>query len=657
MALGVLAFACALLFNGPGKNFILLVPIIGFVLLWAFVLLFKALGRQKITFYKSPYVALLVFWLVWMLASVTWSVWFEISWVYAFTIGMVPIGFLIIAHERESEFDWTRFWHFLLLGGLCAGGWAIVEYLFTQQRSHGPFMDFNSFGALMNAFFFPLVFRYFEHASGKTARLWKKAAYGFSLAVIAAALFTTYSRGAIAVWIVLLIVSLILIRARYRNFWRHAATVLAISLVAFAAVKLYPSHAINRTIGLANDPSTQSRLLMWHSMLDIYATHPVLGTGLGTFKREYRAFRNPAEDDSSGDLGHNDYIQFLQEGGPVQLACFLLTGLGVLVMGAHVFRASGRDDPDAGDKRESLGLVIGLVALWGQGLVNFIFYILPIAILAGFYLGQIYRHSRTAGSVTLRLPVSRFTAAFALGVVWTLVVGSFAVDGLAAMVIMGQSNLAFAQQIRNNPRRLYHFAEVVAALRPHNTVPLQVIAGSDLSAALANRHSGMGIFAAGEALDTMERIMRLDPVDSIAHLGLARLLIAYPELRNKLPNAIPGNPNTLIKIAIRHDPVWTPPYALLAKRYETEGKDAKAFDLLTHQAPLWLRIPAPELRARTKLMKSALALAVELKKNRDIAPLAQIVSELQRDVLPSAKDIRILTGRDITLGHQAGKLF
>jgi O-antigen ligase len=93
---------------------------------------------------------------------------------------------------------------------------------------------------------------------------------------------------------------------------------LALILCLFGGVVFFGGEsALNRFVGTvnSNDPTT-GRAHFWSVTLDIIASHPIIGTGLGSFGAAFPRF-----DTRNGlmrlEQAHNDYLQVLSDAGIV----------------------------------------------------------------------------------------------------------------------------------------------------------------------------------------------------------------------------------------------------------------------------------------------------------------------------------------------------
>lgn len=626
------AYAISLLFLGPGNNLALLFPITALLFIAGGYLVWRDLREQRVTLPVKGMPLLMALYLVWLLASPWWSTWFQVSWYNALTLASLPIVFLVWVYQPDPEGLWRRLWPLLLLTTALVGIWGLGQYAFTQHRSNGPFLDYNSFGAVFVLFLLPALFRYLTLSQAPRGRFWQLRALEAFIVIAAGALFATYSRGAVGTFLIVLVPAVLLARRHYRRFAVPLLIFVVLVGATFAAVKTYPSKPIDRNLDLEKDPSFQSRLMMWRSAWNIYKTHPLLGTGLGTFKLYYHSYRNPHETESSGDLAHDDYIEFLQEGGPIQLGFLLATGLCVLLVGWRLYRRiptrhDPRAPPGGNDHHpaEAFGLLLGLVAIFGQTVVNFIFYIMPLSIIAGLWLARAYRLTREPPLETFAIPVRPPVSGLALWVILGLPLVGLGLDGASAMVLSGQSGLNVVRHIDRNGLSQYKFAVAISALRPDSIIPWTSLAEMDQAMAAKAKRPAQRRKLVRQARDDYLHLLRIVRVNPFALHGLATLIERYPAARKGLPKRYHRPPERLLVEAIKQDPQYVKAYMSLARELEKKGDENDALAVLAGYFNTWLYVPGSTRAANLRLLHQALALAQRLHRDQAVDAIASTI--------------------------------
>ncbi len=144
--------------------------------------------------------------------------------------------------------------------------------------------------------------------------------------VLLLSIIATYSRtsqlivaGAFVVWALIAAVR----RLAWRRLIVHVGVALAACVVALAASAVNQA-AASKGLEFGGGVSVRQELI--RAALAMLAQHP-LGIGVFCFPLLYPSFRSTLEQDTAGLFVHNDYVQFLVEGG-VPLLLFLLLFVG-----------------------------------------------------------------------------------------------------------------------------------------------------------------------------------------------------------------------------------------------------------------------------------------------------------------------------------------
>jgi len=446
-------------------------------------------------------------WLLWFGATLFWSGVPYSSWFYFWVLGSLPLGFLIWATMPDAVQE--RAWSYLWLG-IVASAWVLSGMALWQThigmvegegafalRTVGPLLDTNSFAAWLNLIFFPVLIAYFIRDAKRSVRFlsfaWEPVSfiYLLTITIILLAFFSTYSRGGFLAWICAMPFAIIGLR-KVHAFIQRFIVVFTLALVSFVGFSFLHDFSMFPHLSpeyIASNLSTVARGLMWLATWHIFLSHSWLGTGLGSYFLYYPAYRLPGELASAGTYAHNDYIEYLAEGGLVNLG-FLLAFAGSLMYALYklLFKAGKSLNLPEGRRLEALGLVLGVFAITGHAVGNFIFYNLPLSILAGLFLARAWRiygyHGETA-PILPRIGVHHGAIAQAVMVVAVVVASwNLLVDG--ATFALFSSNGWLNRVIPNSNQRavfLLKAADWISLARPLATQPHVYLANTYLSLA------------------------------------------------------------------------------------------------------------------------------------------------------------------------------
>jgi O-antigen ligase len=219
---------------------------------------------------------------------------------------------------------------FALLQGIAPNGklyW--VRHLSMGGAIYGPYVNHNHYAGLMELLVpIPLVLSLTRLASDK-----ERLAAGTAAAIMVATVFLSSSRGGmIAIFVELVIVTVLLLRQRVALLREKKKIRMAVSMAAFAVVLvslltwLGGSDLMSRVSSISTETHTElsggMRLSIDRDAFRMFRSKPVLGWGLRTFPVVYPQFRSFYTNFFVNEA-HNDYLQLLCEMG--------LLGFGTMV--------------------------------------------------------------------------------------------------------------------------------------------------------------------------------------------------------------------------------------------------------------------------------------------------------------------------------------
>lgn len=183
----------------------------------------------------------------------------------------------------------------------------------------------------------------------KIVDFFSMSAYSFFLAVglccIISTLFMSLSRGGILSFAGVMIAFFTLYRI---NLLKKSGKLTLFLTCGFILIALFLNFSsvldkILYTFSASDGGIHDGRLLVWQDVLRIISDFPLTGSGFGTFAEIYPQYKG-FTDNYIYDHAHNDYLEFVTDGGVVALALFgwfvlsvLQTGLKQIHKRHHVF--------------------------------------------------------------------------------------------------------------------------------------------------------------------------------------------------------------------------------------------------------------------------------------------------------------------------------
>ena len=135
------------------------------------------------------------------------------------------------------------------------------------------------------------------------------------------------------------------------------------------------------------DTSSEMRIAMWESTIQMILDHPLFGIGGGAYSLVYPIYDTYIVDGSVTLVhAHNIYLNYLAEIGIVGGCAFLVFFLGYTVTALHPQKTM----PDEFSKGLMLGLGLGLVSVALNGLTDDVLYNVPSSMFLWMICGLVY---------------------------------------------------------------------------------------------------------------------------------------------------------------------------------------------------------------------------------------------------------------------------
>jgi hypothetical protein len=247
----------------------------------------------------------------------------------------------------------------------------------------GPFINRNHFAGWM-LMVLPLTIGYFGAMAARGMRgakpgwrdrmVWfssrdanQAVLVGFAIVVMALSLVLTLSRSGITCFMVALGISGVAVVRRQAGRSTRAFVVSYLVFVAILSVSWAGVDAIAARFHGA-DWTLEGRLFAWQDALRIFRAFPWTGTGLNTYGTATVLYQTFQTETAHFAEAHNDYLQFLAEGG-LLLVVPTLVLIGLFIREVRRRFREGLDDSTGYWLR--LGAVTGLVAISLQEIVEF----------------------------------------------------------------------------------------------------------------------------------------------------------------------------------------------------------------------------------------------------------------------------------------------
>jgi hypothetical protein len=451
-----------------------------------------------------------------------------------------------------------------------------VRFVVWGERAHEPMIDSNHYATLMYLVWIPLVHRHLtsgwrrDSMTAVEHRLTVASSFVLLLSIIA-----TYSRtsqlivvGAFVAWALIAAIR----HLAWRRLILHVVIALVACIVAFAA-SVVNEAAASKGIEFGGGAAVRQELI--RAAFAMLAQYP-LGIGVFCFPLLYPSFRSPLEQDTAGLFVHNDYVQFLVEGG-VPLLLLLLLFVGLLARRAVALLRVAPTDPRFSD----LGLAIALLAVCAHATVNFVFYSLPLCLVIGASAAALFatHADRQRGSETARLP--RRSVAIAIGVAWVMWL-YLVLDVAVVGVFQDQPAAGFVTSIRGDEKQMLRFSRIAQRLNGNRGIPAL---GEAVLLYRAARVKPESRYLKDRTYEQFHRAMEVDPWNPLIYVRLSQFLDEFVPPGERRPGE---SDEDLLLSALGLDPLFLPAIDQLLQHYASMSRDTQRYALLRGLVYPWM---------------------------------------------------------------------
>ncbi len=538
-------------------------------------------------------------------------------------IAMLPLAYLVTMTTLRDDEAWRSTLDLIQWVAVLVMLLGVIDFLLVRSRPFSVFEDVNSLGAFCNLIALPAITALHRQAADAGARAAFFSGTALKLVVALACLAATASRGAHLSFVLSMMILAALLLRRDRLGWRLPAVVAAafIALLMLVAPLQHHASSLARMSDLSHDQSAADRIEMLKSTWNMVQDGPWHGSGPGTYKIRYLMYRSPAEHSTTGDLAHNDYLQFLAEGGPLMMGSLMLLALACVLTVRRLWRTARKGGDDHGI--EAAGFAVAMLGLLGHATLNFIFYILPLAMLAGLYLARLDMLMPISRRLQPLRNVTPKFAALLISVAAAFLVGTLGLQAAFYQFTTGRCHLRMCGELSRDEKFTGHFAAFMVATQPSFLPAREWFAKTYTAAADRAEKPEEGTVNARLAAKEMSELIRSTPSVPYVYADLALLLERFPEASTAVVAGVSTDPIALMTESVRRNPLDTATRTQLAKRLDDAGKTAQAFALVFEDGMRWWDVSALPETGRIALLKSAIPLARKLGRCKDAAEMAQ----------------------------------
>ena len=311
-----------------------------------------------------------------------------------FWVGSLIIVFLIFTFHEKQEELWNAVWPFILLLVSLWAIYGLVQYYYLRVPSNATFLNRNSLAALINLALIPASGYFLLSEKQRPWKTLSNKVLGFTLFILFLTTFIITSRGGSLSLIIGFIILLSLLRKHVEKPQLYSFLIIVFISFLLATISQYfiadlPDGFAERMASLKNTSEAgNSRFIIWKSLLPLFNEMPWYGLGMGSLWIFWSPHR-PASETSAGFFAHNDYMQITLEAGYPGI--LLLVSLFIFILWNFIRALKNNTEENKLSllhRIELVSLFSTLTTFAAHSIFTYNFYILPLLIIAGFYLGR-----------------------------------------------------------------------------------------------------------------------------------------------------------------------------------------------------------------------------------------------------------------------------
>jgi len=382
-----------------------------FIIIAVTLYIVELLARCMISWHKSRVNILILLFILVMTISLFRSNFFRISLNDYIIFLFYFILFFFIRNNITDKIELKSFVKIFYLTSFIVSLYTLIQYYGHDPYLKGlPFLS-STIGQknwISNylSMIFPIIFSYFLLEKLKK----NKIIYYFLLSIIYTTLMICQSRGIwISIILTILFGILLIYKFKFLPIFKENKRWLILLLLTFLVITIIYStdNPLNKSaITVAEraistfdeqDPSINTRMLIWRTTFKMIKDKPIFGSGIGNFRMNYLDYQaqylkeNPNYIKYYTKVGeaHNEYLQIGAELGIIGLGLFLLIFYFIF----HTVFNFYRRNKNGKDKLIILGLIMGITCFMIHNLFALVFRVPVLGVIFFIIVGLTIKYA------------------------------------------------------------------------------------------------------------------------------------------------------------------------------------------------------------------------------------------------------------------------
>lgn len=335
-----------------------------------------------------------------LISSVLLLIWFAISVFPSqikylslynfFWLGSLIIVFLIFTFNENKDQIWKYIWPVMLFLVLIWAFYGLVQYYYLHVPTNATFLNRNSLAALINLALIPASGYFLLIESDRPWKFLNNKNLALILIILFLTTFIITSRGGSLSLLLGFSILIALLRKHIEKYQLYTFFIIIFISFLLATLSQYfipnlPQGFGERMASLKDaSEAGNPRFIIWKSLIPLFEEMPWYGLGLGSLWVFWPPYR-PFTDNSAGYFAHNDYMQITLEAGYPGILLLILLFSFILI---HFIRTIKNNNLLLIQRAELVGIFAALVTFSAHSFFTYNFYILPLLLIAGIYLGR-----------------------------------------------------------------------------------------------------------------------------------------------------------------------------------------------------------------------------------------------------------------------------
>lgn len=332
--------------------------------------------------------------LIWFAISIFPSQIKYLSLYNFFWVGSLLIVFLLFSFNNHKDDIWNIAWPGILLFVTIWAIYGLIQYYYLRVPSNATFLNRNSLAALVSLALIPASGYFLLKENQRPWKILNNKVLSSILIILFLTIFIITGRGASLSLFLGFSTLLILLKKQLNKTQLYSFITIIIIAFLIATLSRYfitdlPQGFAERMMSLQQvSEAGNPRFIIWKSLLPLFNEMPWYGLGLGSLWVFWPPFRS-ANDTSAGFFAHNDYMQITLEAGYPGI--ILLASLFIFIL-IYLIRTlknnASNNNLSLIQRVELVSLFSALITFSAHSFLTYNFYILPLLIIAGLYLGR-----------------------------------------------------------------------------------------------------------------------------------------------------------------------------------------------------------------------------------------------------------------------------